>query len=191
MQQTLKLDSPAEQAAFLSLVDGFLRRGADLGRATALHFAVAISFPIRILHELALRGADLNVKDHNGMTPLMIAAMKEPGQVSRFNPVMDSNTISALISLGADKAMTNDEGCTALGVFYQVSRSFLDFQATFGIAREVPNRFDPILEALLMPPGGPTSADEAAKDHGENESNDRDDDDNDEGGDDDGDGDDY
>lgn len=155
------LESSEQQRAFLREVDQVIARGGHPSRAHALHAAASGGVPAAVFQQLVARGADVNGRNHQGLTPLMYAAATAPGRVSRFSPVPSPAVVSALVALGADLGLTDDSGVTALGHFYSASQNMSDFTATFGLAGfgGAGAGPDPALERLLMPRGGPTAAD--------------------------------
>ena len=71
-------------------------------------------------------------------------------------------TLSALVAAGADTSLTDPHGMTALGYMRLAAREIDDrVSVTCGLARQGTN---PAVERLLMPAGGATEADEAARD---------------------------
>ncbi|MEZ0262824.1 MAG: ankyrin repeat domain-containing protein [Alphaproteobacteria bacterium] len=80
---------------------------------TALHIALrtgAFNVARRLLQEEAL---DPNVKDTNGMTPLMALAESKYNGRSTAPVVTDDEILRLLVEKGADHAMTNNAGKTA------------------------------------------------------------------------------
>lgn len=73
-------------------------------------------YAIRWLHDLVIikallvRGPDVNLKDADGMTPLMMATLTSGPSV----PV-----VKLLLSAGADAKAQNNEGDTALTLLYK------------------------------------------------------------------------
>jgi hypothetical protein len=111
-------------------------------------------------------GGDIDGRDFQGNTPLMVAAervaMAEGEALSG-----GISTINMLLASDADRAMTDGDGLTALGRMRRANRS------TKYNAVHVLNIFchmqprqplNPELEALLRPDDGPTAVDEDAKD---------------------------
>ena len=78
-------------------------------------------------------------------------------------PQLDARAVpfDVLLALGADRSLTDPDGCSALGCYRQTQRDSNDFMATMGIgARRGANL---ALEAKLTPPAGPTAADADAE----------------------------
>ena len=86
----------------------------------------------------------------------MIAASTVMGRTGVPRPIPDPHCFVALLALGADPAVTDPKGRTALGHFYGGVRATNDFKATFGFPT-VP--VDETVKAMLMPTNGPTAAD--------------------------------
>jgi hypothetical protein len=72
--------------------------GNDIG-STALHIAALRAYPGVIKH-LAEKGADLNVGDSEGFTPLDYAVGRLPPRL-RTRPPADNPAAAALMELGA------------------------------------------------------------------------------------------
>ena len=73
----------------------------------------------------------------------------------------DTSCVDALLSLGANKALTNRDGLTALGLYRSKCRSSDDFRSA--LTSEARRGANPTIEASLLPPNGPTLADEEVK----------------------------
>jgi ankyrin repeat protein len=95
---------PSEEKA-IAAIDFLLDRGVapsignDLG-TTALHMAALRDYPGVVRH-LADRGADLNVGDREGFTPLDYAVGRLPPRVRAKAPGADAAVAVALRELGA------------------------------------------------------------------------------------------
>ena len=95
---------PSEQKA-IAAIDFLLDHGAkptlgnDLG-TTALHVAALRDYPGVVKH-LAERGADLDVADREGFTPLDYAVGRLPAKLRAKAPGADSAVAAALRELGA------------------------------------------------------------------------------------------
>lgn len=150
----------ASSASLISQIDSLVAEGADLTRAGALQFCAA-NDKKDLLQPLLSRGAQINGFDQNGVTPLMVAAMRPPGKTSLLNPQHDATMVAALIALGADKEVLDADGCSALGHYYKAVRGVNDFSATFGMRKQAA---DATLKAMLSPKAGPTAADKECAD---------------------------
>ncbi len=95
---------PSEKAA-IAAIDFLLDHGVapsianDLG-TTALHMAALRDYPGVVRH-MAQRGADLNVADREGFTPLDYAVGHLPSKVRAKGPGADAAVAVALRELGA------------------------------------------------------------------------------------------
>ena len=112
-----------------------------------------------VIERLVKRGANINARDVNGMTPLMIAAYSLPKTQKQ-----DPRCVNKLLSLGADTSLTGPDGLSALGYYRVEVLSNRDFHSVFthGDLREdekISGTMIPEIEAKLRPPAGPTSAD--------------------------------
>ena len=97
----------------------------DLNSTRRLHEAAANSSARAISFLIGL-GAQVNLSDDNGLSPLMIAA------AGRFEKSDQVEVIKALLRNGADiKQMTYDTGLTAFGCFVKENQRMDDFRATF------------------------------------------------------------
>jgi ankyrin repeat protein len=95
---------PTEKAA-IAAIDFLLDHGVKPGIAndlgtTALHMAALRDYPGVIRH-MAERGADLNVGDREGFTPLDYAMGRMPSRVRAKAPGADAAVAVALRELGA------------------------------------------------------------------------------------------
>lgn len=104
--------SPAGETALMmaslrgqtSMVERLLARGAQVNRPgwSPLHYA-AIGTDDHILRLLLKQGATIDARSPNGTTPLMMAAQYGPW-----------SCVDALLSAGADIALTNDLGLSVI-----------------------------------------------------------------------------
>lgn len=88
-----------------ALAELLLDRGADINQrnkegTTAIHYAILCHYPIEPLH---LRGAELDIKNNKGETPLMVAAR-----------VGDLDTIKYLINMGSNINQRSSNGKSVL-----------------------------------------------------------------------------
>ena len=79
-----------------------------------------------------------------------------------------------LIEARADVSAVDDAGLTALGHMWKAFRDARDFMACHGVDCVSVNDVD-VLEKLLMPPSGPTAADELMQELSEEEVEEEDD----------------
>jgi len=140
-------------------VDELVSAGADLDRACVLHFCAANRMG-HLFKCLVDRGADVNALDRTGVTPLQIAAASAVGAMSGQGDSVSTDSVQTLVSLGADISKQDKEGLTALGHFYLSVRNLNDYYRTFEtlLPREKIG-LDPGMQAVLMPPAGPSSSD--------------------------------
>ena len=98
--------------ARLDWVQLFVKRGALINRAgwTPLHYAVS-GDDNGVSLWLIQHGADTNARAPNGNTPLMMAAKYGPYDLA-----------TALLKLGADKGLRNNDGATAADFAASVGR---------------------------------------------------------------------
>ena len=150
-------------------VSRLLEAGATVDGACALH-ACAANHDARYV-ELLLgltpsRAAAINARDMHGLTPLMVGAATAVGKTSNRVTAAPTAVCAKLLACGADRSLTDASGLTALGHCRKGLRGVCDFHASFGIRAHTPDCS--ALEALLMPPQGPTAEDDeiAAEDAG-------------------------
>ena len=93
----------------IELADSLIRHGANVDlqenkkKWSSLHFAVWNGDYIMVKH-IIIQSHNINIKNKNGMTPLMLATLKGG----------DQNTLSLLILYGANINDRDNEGRTAL-----------------------------------------------------------------------------
>jgi hypothetical protein len=102
----------------------------------------------------------INKVDVHGVTPLMLAAG------SNLSTSADNRfqVCENIISLGADKDITDDTGLTALGHFRKSERATHDQAQVFGMSMLDANRpedWAQRMERLLVPSNGPTAQDQS------------------------------
>ena len=145
----------ARKVGLYQQLDVLIDAGANIDRSHSLHCATAFK-RIDLMCALLDRGATVNARDVNSMTPLMIAAGtlgdKAPG-------VPDTRCLDELLGKGADRKLTEPHGRTALGMYRCQVKSTDDFRSALtDELRQGPNS---VVEAMLRPFGGPTLADES------------------------------
>jgi len=144
----------------LPRIDELIAKGADVGESKALH-AAAYQFFSGLFSPLLDRGGELDSRDKNSMTPLMIVGSNVYKRIEN-DSVRSLLAISSLIAMGADKNLRDRAGRTALGHYYQTMKDLNDLERSQLGVPETP--IDRALERALMPEGGPTEADQRARD---------------------------
>lgn len=105
LPQLIEADPRPTEEEAIAAIDFLMDRGVDasigndLGTA-ALHIAALRDYPGVIRH-MAERGADLNVADSDGFTPLDYALGNLPGRLRAQAPPADNAAAAALRELGA------------------------------------------------------------------------------------------
>ena len=144
----------------LPKIDQLIAKGADVGESKALH-AAAFQHFVGLFGPLIDRGAKINSRDKNSMTPLMILGSNVAKRTE--NDIIRSQlAISILVALGADKNVRDRAGRTALGHYYGTMKDLNKLESLQLGVPETP--IDKTLERLLMPAEGPTAADQRARD---------------------------
>ena len=141
-----------------------IEEGGNLAHSNALHTACVFNNSQIATCTLALDRTTLDSRDHNDITPLMVAAetiAKKNNSVRGF-PAAEHAVIDILLRAGANKDALNRDGMTAYGMFLKICRSN---NATIysGMGQQIPELdaapgFDALREKLI-PTGGPTNAD--------------------------------
>ena len=149
-----------------------LAKGASIEASHAIHCCVYNGDLERL--EILLRltpspKEGVNQPDGSGLVPLMLAAKGACGVLSRFNRSVPTACCARLIAAGAEVCAVDAEGCTALGHLWRKLRDLQDFEGCFGLEMGEYDSSD--LEKLLMPPSGPTTADEQLIDAASDEEN--------------------
>lgn len=131
-----------------------LEAGASLADSRTLHFCAAhgaIECTRAFLALAPSTSAAVNARDRSGTTPLMVAAGAAVGGSRKVAYVEE------LLKLGADRTLVDNDGRSALGYVRNAIKGFLEFASVFGM----PPLFDTTrLEVMVMPPTGPTVADD-------------------------------
>jgi hypothetical protein len=154
----------------------YVAAGASIDRAHAIHAAAYRREPM-LAAVLIQHGGDINARDSNGHTPLMLAAMQVSGRTELHGPgaamqrdkgvsLMNIGLacIDVLLALGADTSLVSPYGCSALGCYRQKQRESNNSKVAFKMP-EPQRGANPVVEASLRPPAGPTAADAALEVH--------------------------
>mmetsp|Transcript_30303 Transcript_30303/g.67156 ORF Transcript_30303/g.67156 Transcript_30303/m.67156 type:complete len:1016 (+) Transcript_30303:476-3523(+) len=145
----------------LPRIDELIAKGADVGESKALH-AAAYQFFAGLFLPLLNRGGEIDSRDKNSMTPLMVVVGSNVDKRIENNIIRSQLAISTLCEMGADKNLRDRAGRTALGHYYQTMKDLNDLERSQIGVPDTP--IDNTLERLLMPDGGPTEADMRARD---------------------------
>mmetsp|Transcript_33190 Transcript_33190/g.80526 ORF Transcript_33190/g.80526 Transcript_33190/m.80526 type:complete len:483 (+) Transcript_33190:361-1809(+) len=160
-QQPTAPDNPSQRVAeFQKEAQPLISQGGSLRRSYALHVACANNDPAIARCILQMDQSCLEVKDTESNTPLMIAAATAAGKQTNDGLPKDHAVIDLLLSFGAQKSVTNAKGSTAYDTFLAIHHEYrLMMQSLLGVpmSRFLPGRNE--LEAKLLPPGGPATAD--------------------------------
>jgi hypothetical protein len=147
-------------ARTLPYIDDLISRGASVNKAFALH-AVASCHYVGLLLPLIDRGGDINYRDKNFMTPLMVVAATV-GTKAENDVVRSQLVVSRLIAHGAKVDLKDRAGRTALGYLYKSMKALNTMESSQLGLPETPT--DSTLERLLWPTSGPTEADKRCRD---------------------------
>jgi hypothetical protein len=149
------------QTATLAKIDSLLAAGAHIDRACALHCA-ACNSQAELITAVLERGADVNARDAQGDTALMVAAKAVENAYNRIhNPHDDTTCMDLLLAHGADVSLVDSSGYSALGNYRLEHRNYNDFRAA--LLDDGPRPRNLAIEARLCPRTGPTDEDEAAR----------------------------
>jgi hypothetical protein len=147
----------------LAKVKNLISQGADPKNSDALHHACARQLPLPVLQLLLANGCGVDDLDAFGQSPLMLAA-----SLGR------ANAVCHLIALGADPALADEDGHTALDAFHTKQQSLADLRETFDLDSLAPTpamlatraeeraKNERILAALSGPKGAPGKRKRAA-----------------------------
>ena len=151
-------------------VAALVAAGATVDGACALHAAAANHRDdVLALLFAHARGGAVNFVDASGQTPLMVAAVAAAGSGSNCSPPKTA-CVRTLLRHGADRGAVDPSGRTAYGQLRGAARGYADFSRMFGMGRTGAEYAE--LERLLLPPGGPTDADNEVDEEDDDEDDD-------------------
>lgn len=160
---------PRNLAGFESHIQNMVREGGSIENSFVIHECVdhgkldVMNVLLRVAGGMAFRA--INAKDEDGLTPLMKAATAAAMNYLNPNPYAQNapspvGMCDKIIAKGADKSVTDSTGLTALGhMRKQMVSSMSYLPGRNRMASQ--HRLEPLAN-LLMPPSGPTPADNAA-----------------------------
>lgn len=142
-------------------ISALLKKGASIEDSYAIH-CCAYNRSLQQL-EMLLRLVPstekaVNRPDDCSLLPLMLAAKGACGSLSRDTLSVPTEVCARLIEARADVSAVDAAGLTALGHLRKALREVRDFNGCFGLIAMEHDGDE--LEKLLMPPSGPTAADE-------------------------------
>lgn len=146
-------------------VSNLINQGASIEASCAIHCRAynRDMEELEILLRLTSPEKAVNQPDESGLTPLTLAAKAAVGALSMSVLSVPTEVCARLIEARADVSAVDAAGLTALGHMWKALRDARDFNACFGLdgvmVAMVAYDGDE-LEKLLMPPSGPTAADE-------------------------------
>jgi hypothetical protein len=134
---TKTLGQPGQAETAIEAVRALVDRGASVTGSNALHCCAANGASMAGLIPGLLRlGGDINGRDFQGSTPLIMAASKAawatvdaPENMTPEALAGATATIEVLLANGADRALADGDGLTALGVMRRTVRATNDFRA--------------------------------------------------------------
>lgn len=136
--------------------------GGSVAKSQALHAACANNVFEVVRSILEIYPSSINVKGFENLTPLMCAALCAAGRTSK-NSIDETWVVDYLLAVGASKGTTDGNGLSAYGHLKKsMADSHIAMQDMMGHRTSLPRGANPtiqVLEAKLMPPGGPTTSD--------------------------------
>ena len=143
-------------------VSNLIKQGASIEASCAIHCCAynRDMEELEILLRLTSPEKAVNQPDESGLTPLALAAKAAVGALSRSVLSVPIEVCARLIEARADVSAVDAAGLTALGHMWKALRDARDFNACFGLDCVMVAYDSDELEKLLMPPSGPTAADE-------------------------------
>jgi len=148
-----------------------VQEGGSLSRSHALHAACALNDPTIVQCIIDMDPSTIESRDVNNTTPLMMAAVAAAGRSTNQGYSSAQPVIDILLAANADKSAVTTNGQTACGMFKSQREGYSQMmQAMMGRPVQSNSRLVPglaQLEAKLMPPGGPTAADQSGGDSAE------------------------
>ena len=111
------------EADLLVRLQPLVAAGADVNRARALHYSCANRKRHLIFPLVSFLGADVNLQDDAGNTPLIMACTRD----------VDEELILLLLALGADKSICNKEGNSPYDTLVAGWEDVRDFMRAFDV----------------------------------------------------------
>lgn len=143
-------------------ISNLIKQGASIEASRAIHCCAynRDMEELEILLRLTSPEKAVNQPDESGLSPLTLAAKAAVGALSKSVLSVPTEVCARLIEARADVSAVDAAGLTALGHMWKALRDARDFDACFGLDCFTVAYDSDELEKLLMPPSGPTSADE-------------------------------
>ena len=145
-----------------------IEQGGSLARSYSLHAASAMNDPSLVRCIINMDPTTIETRDVNNTTPLMVAAVAAAGRSTNQGYSLEQPVIDMLLAASVDKSAVTTNGQTAYGMFKSQREGYSQMlQAMCGRPVQSDSRLVPglaQLEAKLIPPGGPTVADQSGGD---------------------------
>lgn len=142
-------------------ISALLKKGASIEDSCAIHccaFNRSLQHLKMLLRLVPSPEKAVNRPDDCSLLPLMLAVKGACGSLSRQTLSVPTEVCAQLIEARADVSAVDAAGLTALGHLRKELREVRDFDGCFNVFCVEYDGDD--LEKLLMPPSGPTAADE-------------------------------
>ena len=131
LMQLFRDHTGARTTAFEASVRTLVSAGASVRGSFAMHFCAAQGQEMAAMVTLvdllvALDPSCVNGRDASNLTPLMIAVQAAHGQTTKHAPAPKDTIVQKLLACGADRALTDNGGHSALGHLRLAARSSED-----------------------------------------------------------------
>ena len=131
LMQLFRDHTGARTTAFERSVRALVSAGASVRGSFAMHFCAAQGREMAAMATLVdllveIDPSCVNGRDTNNLTPLMIAVQAAIGQTTQYAPAPKDTLVRKLLARGADTALTDDGGHSALGRLRLAARSAED-----------------------------------------------------------------